>query len=166
MATETRERLLQLGADPALATFVSGETEDGYAYRGARDVLLGINGATVESADMTAATPVTDKPESGKVLVITYAEISIDAACTVSLLEETTNRLVGKYFLPAPSVLILKEDKVLLKVGARLQVQTSNAVNIAVTAKYYSIEEESAYIVTSDNDLRVTTDGDFRRAAE
>jgi hypothetical protein len=107
----------------------------------AQQMSFGVAGATFVSADQSgAAAAVTDVPTTGQKLVITDLEISCAAAVTVSLTEETTGTLVGRFYLAVNQTIIIKTRgrRKLATAGKRLMVQTSGAGNIAVTAHYYS----------------------------
>lgn len=102
---------------------------------------LGASGARYTSADRSAsAASVTAAPSSGKKLVIVDCWISVDTAMRVDLKEETSGTVLFSFYMSANSTInALCRGKVKLATADKsLQVQTSAAGNIAVTANYYS----------------------------
>lgn len=102
---------------------------------------LGVSGARYTSADRSAsAASVTDSPASGKKLVITDCDISVDTAMRVDLKEETSGTVFFSKYLPANGSwsAVTRGKFKLPTADKKLQIQTSVAGNISVTAMYYS----------------------------
>lgn len=103
---------------------------------------FGVSGAMFTSADQSAAAAaVTDAPSAGKKLVITDIVISVGAtAQTITLTEQTSLTVKGKYYVPANTTIIIPfRGKFKLDTAdKKLMVQSSAAGNIAVGALYYS----------------------------
>lgn len=102
---------------------------------------FGVAGARVTSADASGAPiNVTDVPTTGKKLVITDIEISVDTAMRVDLIEETSGTVIATKYMAANSSvnLVTQSKRKLATANKRLQVQTSAAGNISVGAFYYS----------------------------
>lgn len=104
--------------------------------------VLGVSGARYTSADRSgSAASVTDAPTSGQKLVITDLIVSVDTAMRVDFKEETSGTVVLSAYLSAnsgPAQLTTRGKFKLATADKKLQVQTSVAGNIAVTAIYYS----------------------------
>lgn len=103
--------------------------------------VFGVSGARFTSSDQSSsAASVTDAPTAGQKLVITDVLISVDTAMRVDLKEETSGTVVASIYLPANgSGQITPRSKFKLATAdKKLQVQTSTAGNVAVTAFYYS----------------------------
>lgn len=103
--------------------------------------VFGVSGAPFASADQSAAAAsVTDAPTSGQKLVITDVIISVDTAMTVTLKEETSGTIFGKYYMAANSTLQIttRGKRKLATANKKLQVQTSVAGNISVNVGYWS----------------------------
>lgn len=102
---------------------------------------LGVSGAPVASADASTAASVTDAPATDEKLVIDQLIVSVGAALTVTFKCETSGAvIVGPLYMAANTTLAIKlEGKVkLATANKKLQVQTSGAGNISVTALYHS----------------------------
>lgn len=102
---------------------------------------FGVSGARYTSNDRSgSAASVTDAPASGKKLVITDVLISVDTAMRVDLKEETSGTIIASIYLPANGACqwTPRSKTKLATADKKLQVQTSAAGNIAVTAHYYS----------------------------
>lgn len=103
--------------------------------------VFGVSGARYTSADRSgSAASVTDAPASGQKLVITDVLVSVDTAMRVDLKEETSGTIIASIYLPANGVCqwTPRSKTKLATADKKLQVQTSVAGNIAVTAHYYS----------------------------
>lgn len=103
--------------------------------------VFGVSGARYTSADRSAsAASVTDAPTSTQKLVITDVLISVDTAMRVDLKEETSGTVIASIYLPANgSIQWTPRSKTKLATAdKKLQVQTSAAGNVAVTAHFYS----------------------------
>jgi hypothetical protein len=103
--------------------------------------VFGVSGARYTSADRSgSAASVTDAPTSGQKLVITDCLISVDTAMRVDLKEQTSGTVLASVYLPANGTYqFTPRSRLKLATADRtLQVQTSAAGNIAVTAFYYS----------------------------
>lgn len=103
--------------------------------------VFGVSGARFTSADASAsAAAVTDAPTAGQKLVITDVLISVDTAMRVDLKEETSGTIIASLYLPAngSAQWTARSKTKLATADKKLQVQTSAAGNIAVTAHYYS----------------------------
>ena len=102
---------------------------------------VGIAGARFTSADASAApAAVHTAPAAGLKAVITDIIVSVGAALTVTLTEETAGTVLFTLYMAANSTIqITPRGKLKLGVAAkRLMVQTSGAGNIAVTPFYYT----------------------------
>jgi|SRR5574343_780999 len=102
---------------------------------------FGVAGARFTSADQSAsAASVTDAPASGKKLVITDVILSVGTAMRVDLKEETSGTVFASVYMAANSLVQLtpRGKFKLATADKKLQVQTSAAGNVAVTAFYYS----------------------------
>lgn len=113
-------------------------TKDGGA---ASTTVLGVSGARFTSADQhSAVASVTDAPTSGQKLVIDDLIVSVDTAMSVSFKEETSGTIFATFYMPANSVLPMtpRGRFKLATADKKLQVLTSVAGNIAVTALYHS----------------------------
>ena len=103
--------------------------------------VFGVSGARYTSADRSgSAASITDAPTSGQKLVITDVLISVDAAMRVDLKEETSGTVIASFYLPANGTMqwTPRGKTKLATADKKLQVQTSAAGNIAVTAHDYS----------------------------
>lgn len=102
--------------------------------------VFGVTSAAVVSADMTAATAVTDAPTSGQKLVIVDIVASTDTAMNIIFEEETSGTDIFKVFLPANgTVQITPRGKVkLATANKKLTAKASVAGNVAITVTYYS----------------------------
>jgi hypothetical protein len=115
---------------------MQGTTKDGHSAWNGK---CGVAGARVTSADASgAAVNVTDAPLSNEQQVITDVLISVDTAMRVDLKEETSGDVKASLYLAANTAAqVTLRSKLKLAAAKRLQVQTSAAGNIAVTALYY-----------------------------
>lgn len=105
------------------------------------DSVYGVSGARYTSSDRSgSAASVTDAPTSGKRLVLTDVLIAVDTAMRVDLKEETSGTVIASIYMAANSAMqwTPRSKTKLATVDKKLQVQTSAAGNIAVTAHYYS----------------------------
>ena len=139
---EFAQAVLQPDGTYALQTTFTGTT-NGVTDNGAGwTSVWGISGAAFTSADQhSAVANVTDAPTSGLKLVITDLVVSVDTAMVVTFTEETTGKVVFKGYFPANSAFnqVTLRSKIKLSTADKhLQVQTSVAGNIAVTAAYFS----------------------------
>lgn len=103
--------------------------------------VFGVAGARFTSADQSAAVAsVTDAPTSTQKLVITDVLVSVGSAIRVDLKEETSGTIIASLYLAANSVMqwTPRSKLKLATADKKLQVQTSGAGNVAVTAHYYS----------------------------
>ncbi len=102
--------------------------------------VFGVSGARVTSADASGGINVTDAPTAGQKLVVTDVLVSADTAVRVDFKVETAGTVLASVYLPANGTLQLTfRGKLKLALAdKKLQVQTSAAGNIAVTANYYS----------------------------
>jgi hypothetical protein len=89
---------------------------------------------TATTTDITAA------PTSGQKIVLDDCLISCDAACAVSIVEETSGTVFAKVFMPANgTVQITLRDALKAAVAnKKLRAITSAAVNCSITACYHS----------------------------
>ena len=102
---------------------------------------IGVSGARFTSADQSAsAASVTDAPSSGEKICVDDLIISVDTDMRVDLMEETSGTVFASLYLPANSVQqVTPRGKFKLPTAdKKLQVQTSAAGNISVTALYHS----------------------------
>lgn len=101
---------------------------------------LGVSDARFTSADASsAAADVTDAPASGQPLIITDIIVSVDTAMRVDFKEETSGEVKLSLYMAANSAMqVTPRGEIELAADKKLQVQTSAAGNIAVTALYYS----------------------------
>lgn len=134
------EVTLAPGSEVALAagTETVGATMDAGP---AQVTLFGLAGVRFTSANQSAsAASVTDAPVVGQKLVITDIIVSVEVAMRVDFKEETSGTILLSLYLPANgSGQITPRSKLkLATINKKLQVQTSVAGNIAVTAFYYS----------------------------
>lgn len=131
-------RLLGNSGDPVQTTIVDGDTGDsGPAW----NTVFGVNGARFTSSNQSASPAnITDEPATGKKLVITDIVFSVDTAMRVDFKEETSGTVFFSIYMGANSAgqITPRSELKLPTAGKRLQVQTSGAGNIAVTAFYYS----------------------------
>jgi hypothetical protein len=109
----------------------------------AQQMTFGIAGVTFTSADQSGAPAAcTSAPTANQKLVITDIEISAAVAMTITLSEETSGLIVGRYSVPAGGGMVpavqTRGRRKLATAGKRLMVQTSIAGNVSVTAHYYS----------------------------
>lgn len=103
--------------------------------------VFGISAARFTSADQhSAVASVTDAPTSGQKLVITDLVVSVDTAMSVSFKEETSGTVLYTLYMAANGVAqITPRGKMKLATADKhLQVLTSVAGNVSVTAFYYS----------------------------
>lgn len=103
--------------------------------------VYGVSGARYTSADRSSsAASVTDAPTGGQKIVVTDIVVSVDTAMRVDFKEETSGTVVMSVYLPANGMAqITPRSKLKLATADKaLQVQTSVAGNIAVTAFYFS----------------------------
>ncbi len=122
---------------PAGTNSIGGTTDNGPHWTSA----FGVSGARFTSADQSgSAANVTDAPGTGEKLVITDLVISVDTAMRVDFKEETSGTVLLSLYMAANSTaqLTTRSKLKLPTPDTRLQVQTSAAGNIAVTAFYYS----------------------------
>lgn len=103
----------------------------------------GVAGVPFASADQhSAVASVTDAPTSGQKLVITDLIVSVDTAMSVTFKCETSGVIVfGPWYLAAnsgPVQLTPRSKRKLATADKKLQVITSVAGNITVSAAYYS----------------------------
>ena len=89
---------------------------------------------TATTTDITAA------PTSGQKIVLDDCLISCDAACAVSIVEETSGTVFAKVFVPANgTVQITLRDALKAAVAdKKLRAITSAAVNCSITTCYHS----------------------------
>ncbi len=89
---------------------------------------------TATTTDITAA------PTSGQKIVLDDCLISCDAACAVSIVEETSGTVFAKVFVPTNgTVQITLRDAIKAAVAdKKMRVITGTAVNCSVTACYHS----------------------------
>jgi len=102
---------------------------------------LGISGARFTSADASAAAAsITDAPAAGKHLVVADLIISVDTNMLVDLKEETSGTVLMSLYMTAyvPVQITPRGKFTLPTADKKLQVQTSIAGNIAISAFYYS----------------------------
>ncbi len=122
---------------PAGSNTIGGTTDSGPHWSS----VFGVSGARFTSADQSAsAASVTDAPTAGQKLVITDLVVSVDTAMRVDFKEETSGTvLLSLYMAANSSAQVTPRSKLKLATAdKRLQVQTSAAGKIAVTAFYYS----------------------------
>lgn len=121
------------------AVSVTGSTTDGGP---SWTQSLGVGGARYTSADRSgSAAAVTDAPTSGKKLVITDVLISVDTTMRVDLKEESSGTVLASIYMAANTAqqFTFRSPIKLPTADKKLNVQTSVAGNIAVTASYYSV---------------------------
>lgn len=134
--TSTDGTLVNLGTNNDVT--VTGSTSDGGP---SWTSVFGISGARFTSADASGAVAsVSDAPTSGQKVVVTDILVSVDTATRVDFKCETSGVVVASIYLPASGVAqITPRSKFKLATAdKKLQIQTSAAGNIAVTAFYYS----------------------------
>lgn len=133
-----RTRLSGNSGDSVLITIVDGDTgDDGPAW----NTVYGVSGARFTSANQSASPAnVTDAPTAGSKLVITDIIFSVDTAMRVDFKEETSGTVFFSIYMGANSAgqITPRSELKLPTADKRLQVQTSGAGNITVTAFYYS----------------------------
>lgn len=103
--------------------------------------VFGVSGARVTSADASAAAAsVTDAPTAGQKIVLTDLVFSVDTDMRVDFKEETSGTVVLSFYMAANSTMQFtpRGKMKLATADKKLQVQTSAAGNIAVTAFYTS----------------------------
>lgn len=103
--------------------------------------VVGLSGVRFTSADQSGAkASVTDAPTSGQKLVVTDLIVSVDTAMRVDVYEESQTNPLLTLYLPANGVVqVTPRGKLKLSTAdKKLQVKTSAAGNVAVTAVYYS----------------------------
>lgn len=102
---------------------------------------LGVSGATAQSAN-ASVTPlvITDAPDTDKRIVLDDLELSVDTDMKVTLRTTTDQVIIGVYFMPANSAIQIttRGKKRAPATGRTLEVLTSVAGNVAVTALYHS----------------------------
>ncbi len=110
--------------------------DNGPAWTG----FVGVSGEGVTSANATGGLNLTDAPTAGLKHVITDVVISVDTAMLVTLREETTNKVLARFYMPANGTVQYtpRTPKKLSTALKKLQALASGAGNIAVTAHYYS----------------------------
>jgi len=104
---------------------------------------LGVSGARFTSADQSGSdADVTDAPSSGEKLVITDIVVSVDTDMRVDFKEETSGTVLYSLYMSAnsPTQFTPRGEMKLATADKKLQVRTSAAGNISVTAFYYSEE--------------------------
>ncbi|BAQ18300.1 hypothetical protein [Methyloceanibacter caenitepidi] len=101
---------------------------------------FGVSGAAFDSSDASGSpADVTDAPTAGQSIVLDSLIVSTGAALTVELLEETSGNTILKLYMAANQTLSIPFKKLKLPTAdKKLQVQTSGAGNVAVTAEYHS----------------------------
>lgn len=102
---------------------------------------LGVSGQTVQSANASVVPLViTDVPAADERVVLDDLEISVDTQMKVTLRSTTGGVVIGAYYLPANSAMqvTLRNPKRAPAVAQSLEVITSVAGNIAVTASYHN----------------------------
>ena len=103
--------------------------------------VYGVAGARFTSADQSAAVAsVTDAPTGGQKLVVTDVLVSVGAAVRVDFSEETSGTIIATLYMAANSSQqwTPRGKTKLATADKKLQVRTSAAGNIAVTAHYFS----------------------------
>jgi hypothetical protein len=95
---------------------------------------------TYTAISTATTTDITVAPTSGQKIVLDDCLISCDAACAVSIVEETSGTVLAKVFVPAPgTVQITLRDAIKAAVAdKKLRAITSEAVNTSITACYHS----------------------------
>ncbi len=102
---------------------------------------LGVGGAVFTSADQSGgAAPITDAPAAGQRIVVTDIRFSSDTALRIDFIDPTGPVTLFSEYVPANGggQITLRSKVKLAAADTQLQVQTSAAGNIAVTAAYYS----------------------------
>lgn len=122
---------LAVGSIAAGTNSIGGTKDNGPFWTVAR-LYTAITTAT--TTDITAA------PTSGQKIVLDDCLISCDAACAVSIVEETSGTVFAKVFVPANgTVQITLRDAIKAAVAnKKLRAITSAAVNCSITACYHS----------------------------
>lgn len=94
----------------------------------------------VTSANMTAGADLTDAPAAGQKIVIDDIIASSDTAMYIDFLEETTNTLIARLYLPAGGTAqVQPQAKLKLDTaGKKLRGDASVAGNVAITTLYHS----------------------------
>lgn len=103
--------------------------------------VLGVSGAHVASADASgAAASVTDAPTAGQKIVVHHINVSVDTTLRVDFKEETSGTIFLRLYMLANTTMQIPLNGMLKLATAdkKLQVQTSAAGNISVTAIYHS----------------------------
>jgi len=95
---------------------------------------------TYTAISTATTTDITIAPTSGQKIVLDDCLISCDAACAVSIVEETSGTVFAKVFVPANgTVQITLRDAIKAAVAdKKLRAITSAAVNTSITACYHS----------------------------
>lgn len=94
----------------------------------------------VVSGNQTSLSPVTDLPTSGQKIVLVEAIISVEDAMTITLKEESSNRVILKVFMDAnmPFHFCPRSRCKLATADKRVMVQTSTPGNWSVAAFFFS----------------------------
>lgn len=137
--------VIQLGIDETGQARPVGVAPDGRVATGdggpAWTTSRGVGGGRFTSSDASAGTSnITDAPRSGQKLVITDLLISSDTDLRLDFSMEDDMTIIESIRIPANSTMqITPRGKWKLpNADKKLQVQTSAAGNISVTAFYYS----------------------------
>jgi hypothetical protein len=89
---------------------------------------------------MTAATDVTLAPSAGLNITVTDLIISVDTEMSVTLQEETSGTVIGRYHLPARGTVQLTPRAYfrLPTADKKLQAVASAVGNVDITVMYFS----------------------------
>jgi hypothetical protein len=104
-----------------------------------RTTYTGVSDAAVTSSDLSAApTAITDAPGAAETIWLTDLTISVGSALAVTITEEGSGRVLGKFYLPANGTIQwTNRGRLQTRVpGKKVMAQASGAGTIAITALY------------------------------
>lgn len=116
---------------PAGITSIGGTKDNGPQWTPTR---------TYTAISTATTTDVTAAPTSGQKIYLDDCLISCDAACAVSLIEETSGTVFAKAFIPANGTvqITLRDGIKAVVADKKIRAITSAAVNTSITACYHS----------------------------
>lgn len=127
----------KVGIDQTTPGTTNATTDSGAAWTSS----FGVSGESVTSADATS-TPlvITDAPTSGQKIVLDDIEISSAVQTLITVRTTTSNKILGRYRLPADGTIQVttRGKKKSLTADKTLEVISSAAGNIYVGACYHS----------------------------
>jgi hypothetical protein len=126
-----------VGALPAGTNTIGATRDAGPSWT----TVLGVSGARVTSADMSAAAvSVTDAPTSGQKICVDDIVVSTDTAMRVDFKEETSGTVFLSLYMAANSLaqITVRSKFKLATADKKLQAQTSASGNIAITVLHHS----------------------------